>query len=121
MSAADAPTVIQPPAGPVQLSAHPRAQRSVRRVRAQAGVITLFIVIGLSFRAGLPAWDAVARGLVCGIAVHFIAWAIALAVWRQIILGELERVRAEVEARRAERIAEQQKALERQRIARGAA
>lgn len=120
MSATDAPTVIQPAAAPVRLAAHPRAQRSVRRIRAQAGVAALVLGVVLSLRAGLPAWDAVARGLACGIAVHFVAWVIALAVWRQLVLAELERVRAQIETRRAERAAERHKAIERERIARAA-
>lgn len=123
MSGADAPTIIQPPAPvvePVRVSAHPRARRSVRRVRAAAGLVVLVVVIALSLRAGLPAWDAVARALACAVGAHFAAWALALAIWRQLVLAELELARQRHEERKAEARAEAERlAAERAAAAKG--
>ena len=90
---------------PITIGGHPRATRSVRRARALGGLLGLFVTLVLSLRAGVPAWDATARALVAGVAVHLAAWAVAVAVWRQLMLAELhaqhERRRARLE-RRAE-------------------
>jgi hypothetical protein len=105
----DEPTTVQPAVRavePVRLSAYPRARRSIRRVRAWTGLLVLAVVAALSLRAGLPAFDAVARGLGAGIAAHFLAWAAAVAVWRQLTLAELELAREAHEARLAERRAQ---------------
>jgi hypothetical protein len=102
----DAPTTVQPPAAePIRLSAHPRAARSVRRVRARAGLVALVLTFVLSHQAGVPAWDATARALIAGIVVNFAAWAVAVTVWRQIMLAELHALherRLERARRRAE-------------------
>ena len=104
----DEPTQLQPAAmarEPITIGAHPRAKRSVRRARALGGLAGFVLTIVLSLRAGVPAWDAVARALMAGIAVHLAAWAVAVAVWKQLMLAELhaqhERRRARLE-RRAE-------------------
>jgi hypothetical protein len=94
-----------PTTEPVRLSAHPRAVRSVRRVRARAGLAALLLTLFLSLQAGVPAWDATARALIAGIAVHLAAWAVAVTVWRQIMLAELHALherRLERARRRAE-------------------
>jgi hypothetical protein len=102
----DAPTTVQPAAAqPIVLTAHPRASRSVRRTRAAAGLAGFLITLVLSLRTGVPAWDATARALVAGIVLHLAGWAVAVTVWRQLILAELrtmhdrrlERARARAE------------------------
>jgi hypothetical protein len=104
----DAPTTVQPAGAerePITIGAHPRARRSVRRARALGGLLGFLVTIVLSLRAGVPAWDATARALMAGVAVHLAAWAVAVAVWKQLMLAELqaqhERRRARLE-RRAE-------------------
>lgn len=104
----DAPTTVQPAASgreTITIGAHPRAKASVRRARALGGLLGFTLTIVLSLRAGVPAWDAIARALMAGIAVHLAAWAVAVAVWRQLMLAELhaqhERRQARLE-RRAE-------------------
>jgi hypothetical protein len=86
----DAPTTVQRAAGPIAVTAHPRASRSVRRVRAAAGLAGFLITLLLSLKAGVPAWDATARALVAGVILHLTGWAVAVAVWRQLILAELQ-------------------------------
>jgi hypothetical protein len=92
-----------PPEGVVRVDAHPRASASIRRLRARAGIVALLVCALLSLRAGLPAFDAVARGLVAGVAAHFVAWFAGLLVWRHLIVGEIAARREAVLAARAER------------------
>lgn len=73
----------------VSLVAHPRAQRSIRRLRARAGLIALVAVTYLSLRAGVPAFDAVLRGLAGGVVAHFVAWGAGVVAWRHLIVAEL--------------------------------
>ena len=77
----------------ITIGAHPRARRSVRRARAFGGLRGFVVTLVLSLRAGVPAFDATARALVAGVAVHMAAWAIAVAVAKQMMLAELEAVR----------------------------
>jgi hypothetical protein len=78
------------PAGNVlSIRSHPRAARSVRRTRARAGIASFFLVLLLSLAAHVPAFDAVVRALLAGIAMNLIAWWLAMALWRQLIIGEL--------------------------------
>ena len=98
----DAPTTLQPAAaahGPITIGAHPRARRSVRRARALGGLLGFLVTVVLSLRTGVPAWDAVARALIAGIVVHLAAWAIAVAVWKQLMLAELHELHARRTAR----------------------
>jgi hypothetical protein len=76
-------------AGVMTVGSHPRAQRSVRRMRALGGLIGFLVTIVLSSKAGVPAFDATARALMAGVALHLAAWAIAVTVWRQLMLAEL--------------------------------
>ena len=78
----------------MSIGAHPRARRSVRRARAFGGLLGFAVALLLSLRTGVPAWDATARALIAGIVVHLAAWRVAVAVWRQLMLAELEQVRA---------------------------
>jgi hypothetical protein len=83
----------------ITIGAHPRARRSVQRARALGGLLGFVITLVLSLRAGVPAWDATARSLIAGIVVHLAAWAIAVAVWKQLMLAELHALRARHQAR----------------------
>ena len=91
----DAPTTVQP-AVPVKepvritIGAHPRARRSVKRARALGGLLGFLVTLVLSLNAGVPAFDAVARSLIAGIVVHLAAWAIAVTVWKQLMLAEIQ-------------------------------
>jgi hypothetical protein len=87
----------------IRVNAHPRASASIRRLRARAGIAALVICALLSLRAGVPAFDAVARGLAAGIAAHFLAWFAGVLVWRHLIVGEIAARREAILAARAER------------------
>jgi hypothetical protein len=77
------------PAEAVSVVAHPRAGRSIRRLRAGAGLGGLVAVTLLSLRAGVPPFDAVLRGLAGGFAAHFIAWGAGILAWRHLVMAEL--------------------------------
>jgi hypothetical protein len=87
---------------PIRLSAHPRAAASIRRVRGWCGLIGFGLVTILSLRSGMLLPDAVLRGLVAGAAAHFAGWFIAIKLWRQVALAELDAARERHEARVAD-------------------
>jgi hypothetical protein len=90
------------PAGPapVTLRTHPGALAGIRRARARAGLAAFALVLLLSLRAHVPAQDAAARALLAGVVAQLAAWRIAVAVWSQVVRGQLEQSRAAHEGRR---------------------
>jgi hypothetical protein len=87
------------PADAVSVVAHPRARRSIRRLRAGAGLVGLVAVAYLSLRAGVPPFDAVLRGLAGGMVAHFVAWGAGILAWRHLVIAELAAHRDAQEAR----------------------
>lgn len=85
----------------IRLSKHPRARAGIRRAKGTAGLAAFLLVGLLALRAHLPAPDAAARALLGGVVGYFIGWGVAVTVWRQIALAELEAARR----RREERLA----------------
>ena len=89
----------------IRVSAHPRAQYSIARLKGFGGLFGLLLVGFLSWRAGLPAVDAALRALAGGIAAYLVCWALAVQVWRLLVLAEAaaaaEVVRKRREAARA--------------------
>jgi hypothetical protein len=86
----------------ITIGAHPRANRSVQRWRALGGLIGFALTLLLSLKAGVPAFDATARALIAGITLHLAAWAIAVTVWKQLMLAELRAIYDRRIERRAE-------------------
>ena len=84
----------------IRVGAHPRARRSVRRVRAQAGIAGFAVTLLLAHQAGVPAFEALVRALAGGVLLHFVAWAFAITLWRRLIVAELEAAGEEVMRRR---------------------
>ena len=87
----------------VRVAAHPRASASIRRLRGRAGLGAFIVCLFLSLHAGVPAFDAVARGLAAGIAAQFAVWFAGVLVWRHLIVAELALHREALEAAREER------------------
>jgi hypothetical protein len=83
----------------IRLSAHPRAMASIRRVRAWCGLVGFGLVTILALRSGLLLPDAVLRGLAGGAVAHFAGWFVAIKLWRQVALAELDAARERHEAR----------------------
>ena len=86
----------------VRLSAHPRAARHIAMAKGWGGIAGFAIVAFFSMQAGVPAFYAVFRGLIGGIGFSTLAWAAAVAVWRQLAVAEVHAAR-----RRMETVAEQ--------------
>jgi hypothetical protein len=89
--------------GGIRLTTHPRARRHIRAAKGWAGLISFGLVLYLSRGAELPWADALTRGLLGGIAGYLAGWLIAVAVWRQIALAELEDLRVRLLAKMEER------------------
>ena len=77
----------------ISVSAHPTASYSVRRARAWGGLAGFAIVLLLSLRAGVPEYEALLRALAGGMVAHFGAWFCAVALWRRLVLAELDAAR----------------------------
>jgi hypothetical protein len=89
-----------PGSQPVTLRTHPGAMAGIRRARARAGLAAFALVLALSLKAHVPAPDAAGRALLAGVVAQLAAWRIAVAVWSQVVRGQLEQARAAHEARR---------------------
>ena len=86
----------------VSVAAHPRARGSIRRIRARTALAAFGIVLFLSLNAGVPGQEAALRALVAGLVGNLAGWACALAVWRSLIMAELQlATEARIERRRA--------------------
>ena len=85
----------------MRLTEHPRARAGISRAKGGAGLLVFLIVGLLSLNAGLLAQDAALRALGAGLVAYFLAWGVAVTVWRQLALAELETARARRDARLA--------------------
>jgi hypothetical protein len=102
------------PSDVVTVAHHPRAKASIRRTRARTALFAFVLVLFLSYQGGVPGQEAVLRALLAGIVGNLLAWACALALWRQIVVQEVrtieeerrERARARAEERAAAEAAE---------------
>jgi uncharacterized membrane protein YccC len=89
----------------IRLSSHPRARRGIAQAKGWGGLGAFALVVFLSLRAGVPTADAVLRGMLGGIIGYVVGWVIAVTVWRQIALAELERLRRSMIASMEEQVA----------------
>ena len=89
----------------ISIAAHPRAAAAIRRGRARTSLVAFVVVLLVALHGGVGAQDAVVRALIAGVAANLVAWAVGVALWRQIIMAELRaahrRRRARGEALRA--------------------
>lgn len=81
-------------AGGVRLVAHPRARHHIRLARAWAGLIGFALAAVAAGASDLSAFDVGLRALAAGVAGCLAGWALALAVWRQLALAELNALAA---------------------------
>ena len=90
MSRADNTTVMDKgqPDDYVRVSAHPRAQRSIARLKAFGGLIGFVVGFWIASKNGLPSWDVGFRALVGGTAGYVLLWLAAVTFWRQYVLAE---------------------------------
>jgi uncharacterized membrane protein YccC len=77
----------------ISIAAHPRAATSIRRARARTALVAFVVVLLAALHGGVGPQDAILRALVAGVAGNLVAWAVAVALWRQIVLAELRTAR----------------------------
>jgi hypothetical protein len=81
-----------------RLSKHPRAQQQINTAKAWGG-LALFLLVGfVSMQKGLPAFTVGLRALAAGMIGYVAAWAVALVVWRQVAINEVDALRARLRA-----------------------
>ena len=85
----------------ISVSAHPRAQRSIRTTKAWAGLLGFLVVAFFSYQAGVETFEAGLRALVAGIVFYVVTWAVSVALWQRIVVHEARTV---AERRRDERL-----------------
>jgi len=96
----DQPTTITPAGSEdVKVSAHPRAQRQIRRWKGIGGLAGFFLMAWLSHRSGTDFVHLGLRALLGGAVTYVAVWAAAVYIWRQIAVAEI-RERARILAER---------------------
>lgn len=76
------------------LAAHPRAAHSVARAKAWGGLVGFVLGGYLSLSThSLP--DAGLRALAAGVVCYVATWALAVFVWRRLVVAELSHARHE--------------------------
>lgn len=83
-------------AGGISVAGHPRSASAVRRAKGFGGLLGAMLVLLLAMKAGLPALDAMMRGLAGGVVGYLALWAVAVAVARQLVIAEVRARYAEV-------------------------
>lgn len=79
------------------LAAHPRAAHSVARAKAWGGLAGFALGGYLSMSTHTLA-DAGLRALAAGIVCYVATWAVAVFVWRRLVVAELSHARQELVA-----------------------
>jgi hypothetical protein len=87
------------------VAAHPRAGVQITRAKAWGGLAGFALAALLSDRAGVPAPDLMTRAIVAGVVGYLATWAVAVAVWRHLVIAELRAVRVARVREAAERAA----------------
>jgi hypothetical protein len=77
------------------LAEHPRAARSVARAKAWGGLVGFVLGGYLSLSTHTLA-DAGLRALAAGVVCYVAAWAIAVFLWRRLVVAELSHARQEL-------------------------
>lgn len=94
------PTTITPAGSEdIKVSAHPRAQRQIRRWKGIGGLAGFFLMAWLSHQSGTDFVHLGLRALLGGVITYVAVWAAAVYIWRQIAIAEI-RARARVLAER---------------------
>jgi hypothetical protein len=87
------------------VSKHPRARRSIRMIKGWAGLVAFIVVEYQCLHGGMPFDQALVRSLLAGIVAYVAAWLIAVVVWRQVVLAEIEAFRRKLIAQAEEEAA----------------
>ena len=84
----------------VSLAGHPRAARSIRRVKALGGLLAFGVTGFASHASGMGLDGAALRALGAGIIGSLLSWWLAIIVWRNLLQAE---ARASIERAVAKR------------------
>ena len=86
----------------IRLATHPRAQRQIAQAKGWGGLLGFLVVGWLSYAGGSALPEAGLRAIAGGAGLYVLAWAAAVAIWREVAVAEVERARrrilAEMEA-----------------------
>lgn len=86
---------------------HPRARRSIRTIKGWAALLAFIVVEYKCLKGGMTFDQSVVRALLAGIAAYVLAWIVAVIVWRQLVVAEIEAFRQRlIDAAEAEAAAE---------------
>lgn len=80
----------------ISVRTHPRARAAIRRMKGWAGMAGFVLTVLLSLRADVPMSVAIARGLIAGTTLVLVAWTLGVAVWRHLVVAELEAYKIEI-------------------------
>jgi hypothetical protein len=72
----------------VSLAEHPRAGASIRRAKAWGGLAGFGLMTAVGLLHGSPLDGTLGRALVGGIVAYLIAWAVAVAVVKRVLIAE---------------------------------
>ncbi|MFL5963097.1 MAG: hypothetical protein ACJ757_09430 [Gaiellaceae bacterium] len=84
----------------ISLHEHPRASGGIRRAKAQGGLAGFLLVAAGGWLHGGLRTDVLLDAVAGGIAGYFLVWAVALAVWRQLLHAEAATVVSRATERR---------------------
>ena len=73
----------------VRIADHPRARRQITQAKGWGALTAFGLVLLVSWRAGVPAFDVGLRALVAGVVGYVVAWAVAVQVWRHLAVAEV--------------------------------
>jgi hypothetical protein len=85
------------------VAGHPRGGQQVRQAKGWAGLLGFALVAFVSWQGDVPTEDLLIRALAGGIVAYLVVWAIAVAVWRHLVLTELDMKREQRAEEEAER------------------
>lgn len=74
----------------ITVSSHPRAQRSILRTKAYAGLAGFVLVGFFSYQAGVEPFEVGLRALIAGMACYLAAWGFAVTLWQKLVVAEAQ-------------------------------
>lgn len=80
----------------LRLSTHPRARRDIAVAKGWGGIAGFAIVAVLSHRAGAPLGSLLLRSTLAGIGASLFCGGLAVLIWRQLALAQIEGLRRQL-------------------------
>ena len=86
----------------IALRDHQRAAPAIRRAKAIGGLGGFGVAALVGFMHGMTFATVAERALVVGVAGNLVAWALAVLVWRRVLVAEAGAAAARARRRRSE-------------------